>query len=902
MFCIIHYLHTTLMKSNALLLSALLTLTFSSVTFAQFPGGGGGGGFGGGRPGGGGGMDGDRRSRTNTDSKMPGNPMDQPVATPKGNGKISGLLMDSTSNKPVEYATIALINQKTGKPIDGTTADDKGRFTISKIAPGDYSLQATFLGFKEKYVRNIKIDKGSDIQVGLIKLTADVRTLSEVDVTGQRNIIEEKVDRLVYNAEKDVTSKGGDAADVMRRVPMLSVDLDGNLSLRGSSNVRVLINNKPSTIVAGSVADALKQIPADMIKTVEVITSPSAKYDAEGSAGIINIVTKKNTLRGATLGVDMGVGNRGAMLGLNGNYRTGKMGFSLSGHGRAQYNIKGQFNNEQTRGSILTTQQADTKNGGLHGRYQLGWDYDIDSKNVITAGVQYSARNQLNSQELFTRTSGGQFLTPVTSYRSVDVKDLSGTVDVNVDYTRTLKKPQQEFSILTQFSRNNRTNNFISDLLNDTRANIIGGTRNDNDSYNQESTIQLDYTSPIKTNQQIEFGGKGIFRQVQSDYQYLTLINGNYEINKLQPANGLDYNQNVMGSYLSYTYQSKSKFTLKAGGRYEYTMIDARFQTEQPSSGINIPDYGNFVPSINLSKNLSGGKTIKLAYNRRLQRPGIQFLNPNINAANPQNITVGNPYLSPELSDNVEASFSTYVKTLYVNMTLFTRRTNNSIQSIRTANDQGVITTTYANIGQEQSTGINLFGNATLFQKWQIGGGVDAFYVYLTNNGSSTLADPTMKQSNSGMVFSGRVFTNLQLKKGWGLQGFGGARGNQVTLQGMTGTFYMYSMGVKKDFPNKKGSIGLAAENFLSNSMKMRTTVNTPTFAQNSTNEMYNRGVRMTFSYKIGKMTFEQPNRRRKKSVSNDDVKGDGGGGNDQQQAAPAAAPAGGGGGGRPRQ
>lgn len=883
------------MKTNVLLLFTFLTVS-SSIVFAQFSGGGGGGY---GRPGGGGGgMDGDRRTRSNTDSRTPGNLLDQPAPTPKGNGKISGLLLDSASSKPVEYATVALINQKTGKPIDGTTADDKGRFTLSKIAPGDYSIQATFLGFQNKTIKDVHIDKNSDIQIGLVKLSPDVRTLSEVEVTGQRSIVEEKVDRLVYNADKDVTSKGGDAADVMRRVPMLSVDLDGNLSLRGNSNVRVLINNKPSTIVAGSVADALRQIPADMIKTVEVITSPSAKYDAEGSAGIINIVTKKNTLRGATLGVDGGLGNRGSMLGLNGNYRTGKMGFSLSGHGRAQYNIKGQFVNEQTRGTLLTTQQADTRNSSINGSYNLGWDYDIDSKNVITAGVRYGARNQLNNQELFTRTSGGSFTTPVTSYRSVDVKDLSGTVDVNVDYTRTLKKPQQEISILTQFSRNNRTNNFISDLLDDTRANVIGGTRNDNDSYNQESTIQVDYSSPIKTNQQIEFGGKGIFRQVQSEFRYLNLQNGNYIDDVRQPANGLDYNQNVMGSYLSYTYQSKSKITIKAGGRYEYTMIDAKFRTEQPSSGINIPDYGNFVPSINFSKSLNGGRTVKLSYNRRLQRPGIQFLNPNINAANPQNITVGNPYLSPELSNNVEASFSTYVKTLYVNLTVFGRQTNNSIQSIRTSDNLGVITTTYDNIGQEQATGINLFGNATLFQKWQLGGGIDAYYLFLTNNRGTTLMDPTLKQSNSGVVVSGRLFTNVQLKNGWGVQGFSFIRGNQITLQGSSGSFYMYSLGMKKEFTNKKGSLGLAAENFLANSMKVRTMVNTLTFSQNSTNQMYNRGVRLTFSYKIGKMTFEQPNRRRKKSVSNDDVKGDGGGGN-EQQAAPASAPAGG---GRPRQ
>jgi outer membrane receptor protein involved in Fe transport len=588
------------------------------------------------------------------------------------------------------------------------------------------------------------------------------------------------------------------------------------------------------------------------------------------------------------------------MLGLSGNYRTGKMGFSLSGHGRATYNVKGKFTNEQTRGSVLTTQDADTKESGVRAFYNLGWDYDIDSKNVITAGVRYGVRNQLNTQDLFTKVAGGSFPAPVLSYRHVDVKDLSGTVDVNVDYTRTLSKPQQEFSVLTQFSRNNRTNNFISDLLNETRANIIGGTRNDNDSYNQESTIQLDYSSPIGKKQQIEFGGKGIFRQVLSDFRYQNLVNGSYVDIPTQPANSLDYDQNVMGSYLSYTYQSKSKYTIKAGGRYEYTMIDARFSREQSGTGLNIPDYGNFVPSINLSKNLSGGKTLKLAYNRRLQRPGIQFLNPNVNAANPQNITVGNPELAPELSDNLEASFSTYIKTLYINFTVFRRQTNNSIQSIRTADDRGVITTTYDNIGREQSTGVNLFGNVTLFQKWQLGGGVDAFYVYLTNNRDASV-DPALRQSNSGFVMMGRLFSNVQLKNGWGLQGFSFFRGNQVNLQGTQGGFYMYSLGARKEFKNKKSSLGLAAENFLANSMRIRTVLNTSTFSQNSMNQMFNRGVRLTFSHKMGKMTFEQPTRRRKKSVSNDDMKGDGGGDGGQQQAAPAG---GGGapGGGRPRQ
>jgi hypothetical protein len=219
----------------------------------------------------------------------------EPIA--RGNAKISGVLMDSTTSKPVEFATIALISTITNKPIDGTTADAKGKFTLNKLAPGKYRLVYSFIGYKDKRSSIIAIESGSDINMGTIKLGADVRTLSEVNVVGQAALIEEKVDRLVYNADKDIAAKGGDASDVMRKVPMLSVDLDGNVSLRGSSNVTVLINNKPSTIMASSVADALKQIPADMIKTVEVITSPSAKYDAEGSAGIINIVTKKTTLR-----------------------------------------------------------------------------------------------------------------------------------------------------------------------------------------------------------------------------------------------------------------------------------------------------------------------------------------------------------------------------------------------------------------------------------------------------------------------------------------------------------------------------------------------------------------------------------------------------------------------------
>jgi len=850
-----------------------LILGLTSTAFAQFGGGGGGGG----RPGGGGGdfqRGGDRQKQ----AAIPGTLDD----APKGNGRIKGFLVDSLSKKPVEFAALALVDEKTNNPIDGTTTDEKGAFNMTKVASGNFKILISFIGYKTKTIKGIKIDKKTELDLGSIILSPDVVQLNEVQVVGMAQLIEEKVDRLVFNAEKDITSKGGDASDVMRKVPMLTVDLDGNVSLRGNSNVRVLINNKPSTMVATSVADALKQIPADMIKSVEVITSPSAKYDAEGSGGIINIITKKSTIQGGTLNLDTGVGNRGSNLGLRGNYRTGKLGFNLGGFGRFNYNQPGRTDNLQTGDNFSIEQKTTSKNKGAFGSYNLGADYEIDPNSTISAGVRYGLRNNITPQTITTNNTRSGVTT--SSFRDVDVKDLSGTWDVNVDYIKTLSKPQQELSILGQYSRNNRTNDFDADLYTYKSgiAEFLGRSGNNNKSSNQESTIQLDYQTPIKNNQLLEVGGKGIFRQVLSRFDYFD------EVNTPNPSSSLDYDQNVAAGYVSYTLTTKSKFTFKGGARYEYTAINA----QQGEVDLNLPAYGNLVPSLNVSKTFGKGQTVKLGYNRRLQRPGIQFLNPNVNAANPQNITVGNPNLDPELTDNIELGTSFFKNSLYINVSTFARFTNNSIENIRTTNDAGVITTTYGNIGDKQNYGANIFGNLTLFKIWQVGGGMDVYYVNLKNN--SPVA--ALQSSNSGYVVSGRFRTGVTLKGGWGIQGGGFARGKEVQLQGSAGGFRMYDLGIKKDFKNKRGSVGLAMENFLTDALKMRTDLSSSTFDQVSTIYRYNRGFRINFSYRLGKMTFVEQKTRRRKSVNNDDQKSDGGGGNDggaqMQQAAPAVTPA----------
>ena len=809
--------------------------------------------------------------------------------------------MDSLDNVPVQFATVALNNPTTNKPIDGTVADEKGKFNLSRVPNGQFDVIISFVGYTTKTFHVNISDKNSDINLGIIKFSFGAEFLKDVVVEGQRNIMEERVDRTVYNAENDKTTQGGDASDVLRRVPMLSVDLDGNVSMRGNSNVRVLINNKPSTIMASSIADALKQIPADQIKSVEVITSPSAKYDAEGSSGIINIITKKNTLQGLTLGIDAGAGLRGSNLGLNGNYRKGKMGFSLGGFGRSGYNVRGSFDNEQIRedanGNLISTnvQTAGTLRRDLFGRYQFGWDYEINKNNNISASVRYGARNGWNYQnDLSTRTTdGGGNLTGET-LKQVSTKDLSGTVDVNLDYTHYFSKPQRELSFLTLISRNDRTNNFTTETV----WPSIAGIRNENKSFNEEITFQVDYQTPIGTTQLVELGGKNISRTVSSDYETFALntATGNYEPKSSGNfSNTFNYNQNVTAGYLSYTYNTKNKYSFKAGGRYEYTTINANFAN--PSAETNdvskIPSYGTIVPSVNVSRKLTAGSTLKAGYNRRIQRPSIQFLNPNIQNPNPLLVTEGNPNLSPEFTDNYELTYNTFIKGTTLNFSGFFRNTTGAIQSIRSAKGD-TLYTTYANIGHEQAYGLNFFGNVAFSKKFSLNGGVDSYYAML-NNGKAG----NQNIQNSGIVVSGRLFGNYILKDGWGLQFFSHFRGRQVNLQGYQGGFRMYSLAIRKDFKNKKGSFGFGLENFVTPNLTVKgqtitraNDLNPYTLIQNSTNVSKILSFRVNVSYRIGKMSFDQQPRR-KRSVNNDDLKegGDGnnnggnnGGGMDQQQ------------------
>ena len=800
-------------------------------------------------------------------------------------GRLTGLLTDGATGQPLPYATVAVLTAA-GTPVAGGVGGADGRFGLAGVAAGTYVLKVNALGYQE-LTRPGVVVTGGEQALEPLALTPAAQQLSEVTVTGPRRLVEELVDRTVYHADQDETTRGGDATAVLRRVPLLSVDLDGNVSLRGSQNIKVLINNKPSTITAGSVADGLRQLPADQIARVEVITAPSAKYDAEGSAGIINIVTKGNTLRGGQLSVDGSGGTRSGTLNLNGGYRTGRMGFALGGFGRAGYHTPGGFASEQqtadpaTGAQTRTTQTADTRQSQLFGRYTLGWDFDLSKQHALAASLTYGTRNATTYQDGLLTQTQTQPPAPApgtTSARNVRTTDESGTVDASLTYTHLYTKPQRELSALALLSYNNRDYNFDNDIYAATDQAGPGTAGNDNHSTNQELTAQLDYQTPTRPNQLLEVGAKNIRRRVGSDYTYYG------QLANAQADNSFRYRQNVAAAYLVYTFNLPLGFTLRPGLRYEYTTIAADFGR---GGAAEIPDYGVLVPSVGLLHKFANGNVLKLNYNRRLQRPSLQFLNPNVQAANPLAQTQGNPLLRPEFTSNYELGYGTLLRQANLNFSAFARRTTGSIQSVRTPLGQaeypGAVLINYQNVGAESAYGGSAFLSLDVGQQFSVSGGLDAYYLVLQNN----VPDPRHAARNAGLVVAGRLYASYALPKNWGLQVFGFYRGQQVQLQGSQSNFAVYSFSLKREFASKQASLGFGAENFFSPRNAVRTDISSPLLAQSSTVVQHLTSFKVYFSYRVGKLSAEA---RAHKNVKNDDLKTDeNGGGSQSGSSTPAA-------------
>ncbi len=407
-----------------------------------------------------------------------------------------------------------------------------------------------------------------------------------------------------------------------------------------------------------------------------------------------------------------------------------------------------------------------------------------------------------------------------------------------------------------------------------------------NNSTNREATVQVDYVQPFGKTQILELGAKAISRQVNSDYSYLAATAGEpLASDGSRPAGALDYTQNIAAAYSAYTLMLPGKVTVKAGLRYERTMLDA----SQDEVAIDLQDYQNLVPSLNVSRKVGEKSTVKAGYSRRIQRAGLQQLNPNVDLQNPNEIKFGNPALRPELTDNVELGLSTNLGKTYLNISTFGRSSANAVNEVRYTSEEnpGIIVTTYDNIGRERAVGLNVFANAYLTSRWTLNGGVDLDYAFLEGQVVDA-AGTSVAASNQGLNYGGRVMSQYRLDNGWTAQAFTFMRGRRVQLQGERGGFGMYALGVSKDIMEKKGSIGLTAENFLGRGWNVSNTLETASFTQYSDMLLLNRNLKLTFSYKFGQLEAGKA-RSKTKGVKNDDLMG---GGDAGQQVQPTPAPA----------
>ena len=789
---------------------------------------------------------------------------------PKGTGRLSGTVLDAATNKPVEFATVALLPATGDTPLDGTVADEQGKFSLRGLAAGAYRLQISFLGYAA-LTREVTVTNGST-DLGVLRLSATAQQLGNVTVTGEKETVEVKPDRIVYNADRDLTNKGGVAADVLRKVPLLNVDLEGNVQLRGSSNIKVLINNKPSSILAGNLADALKQLPADQIASVEVITTPGAKYDGEGTAGIVNIILKKNNLEGINGSVNAAAGNRSSNAGFSFNARRGKIGVSTNLSSYIYYSPSSSTSRRTTfNGSpanvVSTLNQegsGDNLGGGGYGRVSL--DYDPAKNHNLTVGFSGSLNGNNNQSEQTNNLVSNQPTTPSQLFtRATNYVFHTQSYDVNATYTRTFEgQPRREWSVLAQHSRNRNLQPYtLNQFENQYTATGLPNyrERSDNLSRNLETTLQTDYTHPIGEKRSVEVGAKAILRRVLSDYQIDTLHgdNGTF-LTDYRRSNRFDYDQNVAAAYTTYGFPLGKKMNARLGTRLERTDVVGRF--EQRGTTRFTSGYTSLLPNASIGYTRKPGSTLRLAYSRRIQRPQIFYLNPYENRVDKFNVSKGNPELNPEFTDSYEMSYSAFVKGSVLNFSLFTRQTNNAIEAVR-AQRLDTTVTSYANIARNRSYGASVFGSFKPTTKWEVSGSTSFTYVMLRSGFLNT--------ANQGLLFSINANSTYKFTKSLSVQGFGGINSSRVQLQGRAAAWNWYSIGLKKTILKEKGDLTLNADNFLTDRRDLNSTVSTPFFELEQHNYIALRGIRLAFGYRFGKLEAAPPKQRR--SIRNDDTK-----------------------------
>lgn len=777
-------------------------------------------------------------------------------------GLIKGLVTDSATHKPLSYITLALKDSTGQQPVKSALTKPDGTFEITQITPKAYQLVIIAIGYQAKTINIPAFSKTFD--AGNIILAGATNQLKEVGITASRPLVRQEIDRLSYDVQADPDSKALTAMDMIRRVPLLTVDGDDNIQLQGSGSYRIFINGKPSALLASNPKDILRSMPANTIQKIEVITTPPSKYDSEGLAGIINIITFKKT----TDGYNGTVTSRysypwGPNLNLTGTVKQNKFGMSgYVGLGRQSTNTIS-FNNlretySPTQPGTVTstfTQNGSSKYGGnfLYGSTEMS--YEVDTLNLFTASVNFNRGIFAQDYNRPTSYIGGAVGSQSYLLLSDGGFDWKG-LDLGFNYQLGFKRNKQQLftaSYRYSYSLNGQYNNVLA-------MNKVNYTTPDynqfNDASSKEHTFQLDYVHPVKQ-LTIEAGAKAILR---GNYSLATgqVSSGTGFIDDPTRRNNFVYDQDVYSAYNSYQLKL-TKWTFKAGLRVEHTRVDANFITS--NNALLKTNYTNVVPSVSAMVTLPKNQSLTFGYTTRLERPYIFQLNPFVDRGNSQYINTGNPNLDAVTSQLIEVTHTKTGKGTLSNKLSYMYTGNSIVQLIKLVNDTS--TRTFANAGNTKILRWNISGNYNINNKLSVNFNSGLFYLWI----KGPFADKFY--SNQGIRTNTFANVNYKLTDSWQLGATGGYNRRYITLQGSSNDFPYSSFSASKTFLNKMATITAVVNNPFQRYFSFTQYTDTPEFYQGNTAIQFYRTYSISFSYKFGRLSSDI--KKNQRNINNDD-------------------------------
>ena len=676
---------------------------------------------------------------------------------------VTGTVTDSETNIPLEYATISVFNVNSEDAINGVITDSNGEFSI-ELSKGNYDFKVEFISFKIKYYRNITVN--NPLSLGTIELSIDENILDEIEVIGEKTEIEIKLDKTVYNIGKDLTLKGSSVSDVLDNLPSIEVDIEGNVSLRGNESVRILINGKPSGLVGISSNEALKQFPSESVEKVEVITSPSARYNAEGTAGIINIILRRSKLTGfnGSLSLNSGYPERYGVS-ANLNYRTKKLNF---------FNNIG-YNTRTSEGSFVNETEYYTDQAINNFLNENGVRGSERNSNYLNTGIEYfiSDKTSVVGSYVFRKSDGfknntnnvNQNFNSISKFseRLEKESEIDDTNEFSINLTHDFNKEGHVLTMDYQKEKSSENENgFISNSQLKPILTKYLSEKVNTDEIQESELFKIDYVLPIKKDGQFELG----FRRSNQhqDIDYLAKnedLNGNF-INDLNLSNTLLYNEKVNAFYTQYG-NKKNKFSYLLGLRYEESKTAVK---QLANNTNNVKNYNDFFPTLNLSYQIKENETITFGYNRRIRRARSYFINPFPSKSSATNIFQGNPNIDPTYSNGIDLGYLKRYEKLTLNGSIYYRKETGVFTFISENTGDFVLVNeisvpvlrrTPINLASNKQIGLELNANFNQSKNWRLNGSLN-FYQ------SETLGEYMgIVYDSKNLTWSGRLSNNLKL-------------------------------------------------------------------------------------------------------------------------------------------